>query len=275
MWLWYFKVDESPDVIRPLEELESRSRLRFIVRVGMASSLGFLIVNAALAGLLNSVWRATRSAQWIGFLLGMAGTACVIVQWAPQIWTTWKLQAVGSLSLLMLIIQLPGTLIVIYFQSFVNGAHWSTVLPYVVTTLEFIALIALCVFFMARDWWKMRIAATIADQHPEYAFSHLDNTIRSKRTIITNPDEAEAEYMMNLEFEDGDDMDNDASVPDHFPAANTSAAPAPLAESMKEVQILLKGLHERQDRQTDGMVKPSESERDYDGISLDDENDGF
>lgn len=276
MWLWYFKVDESPEVIRPLEELQSRTRLRFFVRVGMASALTFVLINALLAGLLSTIWRAMRAAQWIGFLLGLAGTACVIVQWTPQIWTTWKLKAVGSLSLLMLLIQLPGTLIVIYFQGFVNSAHWSTVLPYIVTAIQFFILIALCLFFLARDWWQMRAAASLAEQHPEYSFSQLENNIQSKRKIITNPDEAEAESMMNLEF-DAEDAEDAEDVHTHisgrFPAADPHAAPAPFQQNMKEVETLLKGLTStKEEEQTTTQNHDFETQEEM--VDLDDDN-GF
>lgn len=209
MWLWYYKIDESPEVVRPLEELEHRAKKRMRVLIFFCTAIGVLLVNIVLAGLFNVVWKVVKVAQWIGFLLGIVGTVCVILQWGPQIWTTWKLKAVGSLSVLMLLIQLPGTLVVIYFQGVVNDAHWSTVLPYVVNAIEFTILLGLCGFFITRDWWRMRTAAQIAEQHPDYAFSHLDENIRTTRKIITDPtnaDEAEAEAMMNLEFDDEDDL---------------------------------------------------------------------
>ena len=47
----------------------------------------------------------------------------------PQIYTTWKLKSPGSLSLLMLLLQAPGTIIVVIFY-ILDGANWSIWLPF-------------------------------------------------------------------------------------------------------------------------------------------------
>jgi uncharacterized protein with PQ loop repeat len=278
MWLWYFKVDESPEVIRPLEELQQRERLKRLVRLGVAGTMGFVVFNIVLAGLLNVVWKAGAVASWIGFLLGILGTICVVVQWAPQIWTTWKLQAVGSLSILMLIIQLPGTLLVIYFQGVLNKAHWSTLLPYAVTAAEFTILIGLCGFFMTRDWWRIRSAAQLAEQHPDYAFTHLDDNIQTKRITLaepTNSDEAEAEAMMNLEFDEDGDFPSSSpsnSLLSHHSShedtsrftykPETTSKPPSLAQNMTEVQTLLQSLRE----------PPSSTNTDSNVVSLEEDD---
>jgi hypothetical protein len=230
MWLWYFQLDDSPEAMAAIEE---RRKFRNLVRMGLAVSISFLVMSIVLAALLNQVWKLLRVAQLIGFLFGIAGTCCVVLQWAPQIWTTWKLQAVGSLSVLMLSIQLPGTLLVIYFLGAVNNAHWSTLLPYVVTSLEFTLLIALCLFFMARDWWRRRKADQLANAHPDYAFTHLDENIPTKRTVISDPDELEAESMMNIELEEDDDEY------DHTISEDTTLD---FSSNMGEIQQLLQGL---------------------------------
>lgn len=221
MWLYYFKIDESEEgVVRSLEQIEGRRKLVRWVQLGLGGAISFLLMNMVLAGLFNTTFQAFRLSAWVGFLLGIVGTIAVVVQWAPQIWTTWKLQAVGSLSIVMLLIQLPGTLIVIYFQAVINRAHWSTVLPYVVCSVEFVILISLCAFFMIRDRYNMWRASKIADEHPDYKFAHLDSSIASTRVSVPTfaNDEAEAESMMNLEF-DGDDY-HALSLPPKHPHSN-------------------------------------------------------
>lgn len=48
--------------------------------------------------------------SWAHFL-GILGTCLAAIQFLPQIWTTWKLQEVGSLSIPMMCIQTPGSFV--------------------------------------------------------------------------------------------------------------------------------------------------------------------
>ncbi len=80
----------------------------------------------------------------------------VVVQWTPQLYQTYKTRQVGSLSLLMLAIQVPGAFLVVIFQA-ISGADWTTVsvcacaklmgkwVPYVFGALEQIALMVLII----------------------------------------------------------------------------------------------------------------------------------
>lgn len=216
-------------MVRPPEEVDKRRKLVRLVQVALAATLGFLLMNVIIASFLSTSPSTKLAAQWIGFLLGGLGTSAVVIQWTPQIITTWRLQAVGSLSLVMLLIQLPGILMVVYFHAIVNKGHWSTVLPFIATALQFAVLIILCSFFMARDWWRIRAAAKLAQAHPEYAFENLDNTIQTKRTVIsTSPDEAEAESMMNLELDEEEEVD----LEDHHSSTHFN-------DDMKEVNNLI------------------------------------
>lgn len=202
MWTYYYKIDDSApgEIMRSYDEIEGRRKLVRWVQIGTGGAVLTLLMNVLLAALFNTTFHASKLASWIGFLLGLAGTAAVIVQWAPQIWTTFKLGSAGSLSVAMLLMQLPGTVTVIYFQSFVNKAHFTTVMPYYMTVIQFVILISLCFFYFLRDRYRMWKAARLADTLPDYKFAHLDDTIASSRvTVPISTDEQEAEYMMNLE----------------------------------------------------------------------------
>lgn len=159
MWIWYYRVDEGPEVARTPKELKSRAFLKRVVRVFLFAAITFVFLNITIATLMNTVWKLFNVAGWIGFLFGIFSTVTVILKWAPQIWKTFRRKAVGNLSVLMLAMQLPGNLLVVYFQGVVNRAHWSTVLPYAVSAVEFAILLALCLYFIIRDWWRSRQAA--------------------------------------------------------------------------------------------------------------------
>lgn len=272
MWIFYFKIDDSEDggVIRSYDEIESRRKLVRWVQLGMGGALMAIFMNILFAALLNTSFNAVNFASWVGFLLGLLGTGAIIVQWAPQIWTTFRLRSAGSLSLAMLLIQLPGTLVVIYFQGFVNKAHWSTVLPYAVCVVEFLILIALCVFFMARDRWQMWQAQKLADSKPEYKFAHLDETIASTRITVptTSADEQEAESMMNLEFDEDSSLQSDVEDEDF---SYRSHPTAPLSETMAQVQRLLPSF--KQKDITSSLDKPVQLDTDDDNFGLGYEDD--
>jgi hypothetical protein len=49
---------------------------------------------------------------WAGFL-GLTSAALAVIQYAPQIYTTWKLRLVGALSIPMMCIQTPGAVLMV------------------------------------------------------------------------------------------------------------------------------------------------------------------
>jgi len=64
-----------------------------------------------------------------------------------QIYTTWQLGHEGSLSMVMLWLQMPGNLLVIFFQGILNRSDISTWAPYFFQFIQQIVLLAMCYFF--------------------------------------------------------------------------------------------------------------------------------
>jgi len=66
-----------------------------------------------------------RVGLWAG-VLGLTSAALAVIQYAPQIYTTWELKLVGALSIPMMCIQTPGAILMVtnlairwvYFESF-------------------------------------------------------------------------------------------------------------------------------------------------------------
>ncbi|KAF2010046.1 PQ loop repeat protein-like protein [Aaosphaeria arxii CBS 175.79] len=75
----------------------------------LAASLTFFVI-----ALFGSIVFANAAPQyirgWANFL-GLLGTVLAAIQYIPQIITTWRLQAVGSLSVPMMCIQTPGSFV--------------------------------------------------------------------------------------------------------------------------------------------------------------------
>lgn len=70
--------------------------------------------------------------------------------------TIWYLQSGGQLSLTMLAVQMPGAVVVSYYQGVLNHADFSTWAPYVLTAIQQVILIVMLVIFMCRDKRKNR-----------------------------------------------------------------------------------------------------------------------
>jgi uncharacterized protein with PQ loop repeat len=91
-------------------------------------------------------------------VLGYIASALVLLQWTPQIITTFRAKSGGTLSLAMLAVQMPGAVVVSYYQGVLNHADFSTWAPYVLTAIQQVILIVMLVVFMIRDKKKKRLA---------------------------------------------------------------------------------------------------------------------
>lgn len=67
----------------------------------------FLIATSSL-----EVYPPDTVKLWAGFL-GLTSAALAVIQYAPQIYTTWKLKLVGALSIPMMCIQTPGAILMV------------------------------------------------------------------------------------------------------------------------------------------------------------------
>ncbi|KAF1927884.1 uncharacterized protein M421DRAFT_421080 [Didymella exigua CBS 183.55] len=75
----------------------------------LAVSLAFFVV--ALVGSVVFVYALPDHVRAWANLLGLLATGLAAVQYIPQIMTTWRLQEPGSLSVLMMCIQTPGSFV--------------------------------------------------------------------------------------------------------------------------------------------------------------------
>lgn len=96
----------------------------------------------------------SRLQSWAN-ALGMSAAALAAIQYIPQIFTTWQLQAAGSLSIPMMCIQTPGGFV--WSASLAKRlglAGWSIWGVYLVTGVLQGIVLAMCISFEFRDWKK-------------------------------------------------------------------------------------------------------------------------
>jgi len=143
------------------DESERKSKTRnraWISFIGVIFiSVAFSVVGATLhynAGIDAETIRQFASA------LGVVSAVLTVIQWTPQLVTTWKLKSAGSLSVLMLMIQAPGALLVIVFQGILNRADATTWAPYGCTFLQVSMLIGLIAWFNLLEKRKIALLNT-------------------------------------------------------------------------------------------------------------------
>jgi len=83
--------------------------------------------------------------------LGIIAALVTILQWSPQIYTTWIRKSSGTLSILMLFIQFPGSLLVLYFQAFSFHSDITTWLTNFLGAIQQGSLLVICLIFLYRD----------------------------------------------------------------------------------------------------------------------------
>lgn len=126
----------------PFEELAGESpKWQTAVGVGLAC-----VVHGLLVVILTGVFTIAlpnHVTAWANFL-GIMAAALAAVQYLPQIWTTYRLKHVGSLSIPMMCIQTPGGfLFAASLYARLGPEGWSTWAIYLLT-----ALMQGCVLFL-------------------------------------------------------------------------------------------------------------------------------
>ncbi|CUS12132.1 unnamed protein product [Tuber aestivum] len=88
--------------------------------------------------------------SWANFL-GIQSTVLASLQYLPQLYTTWALKHVGSLSIPMMCIQTPGSFVWAISLASREGTKWSSWITYVVTGVLQGVLLAMCIMWELKD----------------------------------------------------------------------------------------------------------------------------
>lgn len=146
----------------------NRNAIKLDYKVNLSFSLCLNIANFVLTalyivfGLLYGFHGAFM--RRYGYILGTSGGVIAFAQYAPQIYTTCKLQDPGSLSLILLGIQAPGGTINTLFLAVGNKDNWTTWLPLLVGATQQFILLIICIFFVCKN--KKKRAELGIDSNP-------------------------------------------------------------------------------------------------------------
>lgn len=96
--------------------------------------------------------------RWAAFL-GVTGTLLAAAQYVPQIVHTARTRLVGSLSIPMMLLQVPGSAIFVYSLAIRPGIDWTSLAAYAAAGALQAVLLVLCLF------WKRRQAKEGIDDY--------------------------------------------------------------------------------------------------------------
>lgn len=129
LFVVYFPHHVAVDLDEPRSQDLPDPRSRTLV--WLATLITVIVVSTVTAVILTTY--PGLSYSWAN-LLGVTSSILSTIQYFPQIWTTWRLKKVYSLSIAMMCIQVPGAFV--FASSLgarVGWSGWSTWVVYVIT----------------------------------------------------------------------------------------------------------------------------------------------
>jgi len=150
--------------------------------------VGLIFLSSGAGGiLLYKEGSNSKVVSDYAFSFGIISTVAILCQWTPQIWKTWNAKEVGSLSIMMLLLQAPGSFIVVIFQGILYRESVSTWLTFLLTGIQQTILLILCLVFEFRRRQKTKLnqQETIqADEKNLFLIQHkLKMTVFDMTTI--------------------------------------------------------------------------------------------
>lgn len=135
-----------------LTNIRAAPRNRDAVTVGSSMLLSLFVVGlASIATVATDTPTHSRTQTWADFLGTVAGTLAA-VQYVPQIYFTWRLKSIKSLSVITMLIQVPGAFLFAFSLWLrVGWAGWSTWLVYIVTGILQSVLLFLAIMYFFAD----------------------------------------------------------------------------------------------------------------------------
>ncbi|PPQ74468.1 hypothetical protein CVT26_001105, partial [Gymnopilus dilepis] len=131
------------------------SEWRLSIILAWLTVIHLLFISLATAYLLYTVPPTLSGVTpWIvdfwSFLLGISAAMLAAIQYAPQIWHTYRTKLVGALSIPMMMIQTPGGILMATSIILRPGTNWTTWITFAVAAIMQGCLLVMCIF------WKIR-----------------------------------------------------------------------------------------------------------------------
>ena len=163
LFVWFFptnKPGESDASENETDDPPANEKHRLVVACTIPSA-AFIVF--AITSIITIGFH--RYDQFWADLLGTIAGILAAIQYVPQIFYTWKLQDLKSLSVLTLLVQAPGAFV--FAASLANRVGikrgWSTWLPYVVTGTLQLILLGMAAWFKSNEYSQSGAASKPID----------------------------------------------------------------------------------------------------------------
>lgn len=185
LYLIYFPTE--PDLVSSAASITSTAppKRRDAVVVGVSTLLALLVVGITSVAMVASFPHRTQG--WADFLGTVAGVLAAI-QYLPQIYYTLKIGDIKSLSIITMLIQVPGAFVFAFSLWLrVGWEGWSTWLVYVVTGILQGVLLGLAIsYYLARRKSKQAqdgsLSAEDEEEDIDTTDGAADEALPSERT---------------------------------------------------------------------------------------------
>lgn len=174
-----------------LQSLSSPPKRRDALVVGITTLVTLVVVGIVSIALVAAYpHRTQRWAEFLGVVAGLLSA----VQYLPQIYYTWRLGDVKSLSILTMLIQVPGAFLFAFSLWLrVGWDGWSTWLVYIITAILQSILLAIAIgYFLARrrahrqqaEYESSNDADSLPDEQQQMVGGADDTTLATETTAL-------------------------------------------------------------------------------------------
>ena len=193
LFLTFFPTEPDADLsasTASLTQIKAPPKRRDAVTVGSLILLSLFVIGlASIAAVATDTGTHSRTQTWADFLGTVAGTLAA-VQYVPQIYFTWKLKSVKSLSIITMLIQVPGAFLFAFSLWLRHGwPGWSTWLVYIVTgILQAVLLFLAITYFLAarRAEQEGTLEDGAADDDVDAAEDGVGEGVNERTALLAN-----------------------------------------------------------------------------------------
>jgi uncharacterized protein with PQ loop repeat len=165
----------------------------------------FLICSTLTSIVLTAKWYSWQShATIFGNILNVLSTVVTAFVWIPQILETYRSKDVGSLSLISLGIQTPGSFTIFIYQVAITKSSWYIGIPYLVASIFQGIVLSLGIMYRKRRQSQLkRVYAYYNEDNVDMEFVS-DNDMDEDAELITTSDTVHQVYQAydTLSFND-------------------------------------------------------------------------
>jgi uncharacterized protein with PQ loop repeat len=141
--------DRVPRLLRPAEQIVKEDVVNLWLTIaGPIVCLLLVVINFAMGSFYGF---GSLEVLILGRVLGIIAAVLWVWQYIPQIVTTCRLRSPGNLSLILLAIQAPGSMINAIFMFVGQGNDWTTAISSFLLSLEQFLLLGICIFFKVKN----------------------------------------------------------------------------------------------------------------------------